>query len=246
MAEKMKKYQPLLLVASVIFLLLTYVPLFMAPSVVELFVNEDLILETLTPVYFFITSVLLLVIFYNLRPTEGRSGLSSLKKLAVIGLAVLFFVAAGEEISWGQRIFNIETPEAIKQSNVQQELTIHNLDFFQGETATLDFSQLQTLFSLAFAFALPLAGFAGQRFFKFDLDVLLPVMPLNFGWLVVVNYVIQKVIRNIVEVMPQIYFHQTMPFVEGLYEVREHGNAYAMMLSVLFYLIFLLYPRTEK
>jgi hypothetical protein len=246
MAEKMKKHQPLLLVTSVIFLLLTYVPLFMAPSVVEVFVNEDLIFETLTPVYFFITSVLLFVIFFNLRRAEGRSGFSGLKRLAVIGLALLFFVAAGEEISWGQRIFNIETPEAIKQSNVQQELTIHNLDFFQGETATLDFSQLQTLFSLAFAFALPLAGLAGQRIFKFDLDDLLPVMPLNFGWLVVVNYVIQKVIRNIVEVIPQIYLHPTMPFVEGLYEVREHGNAYAMMLSVLFYLIFLLYPRTDK
>jgi len=44
----------------------------------------------------------------------------------------LFFVA-GEEISWGQRILGIATPEEIAQKNVQNETTIHNLDFFQGK-----------------------------------------------------------------------------------------------------------------
>ncbi|WP_420417335.1 hypothetical protein [Pacificispira sp.] len=32
-----------------------------------------------------------------------------------------------EEISWGQRIFGIETPEALKESNVQGEINLHNL-----------------------------------------------------------------------------------------------------------------------
>ena len=36
----------------------------------------------------------------------------------------------GEEISWGQRIFNIATPETISQMNVQDETNIHNLEFF--------------------------------------------------------------------------------------------------------------------
>jgi protein-S-isoprenylcysteine O-methyltransferase Ste14 len=42
-------------------------------------------------------------------------------------LAAFFFVAAGEEISWGQRIFNHETPAFMMQYNVQQETNIHNL-----------------------------------------------------------------------------------------------------------------------
>ena len=36
-----------------------------------------------------------------------------------------------EEISWGQRIFDIDTPEALKEVNVQKEINIHNLVFFQ-------------------------------------------------------------------------------------------------------------------
>jgi hypothetical protein len=40
------------------------------------------------------------------------------------GLAFLF--GAGEEISWGQRIFNIESSEFFKQYNAQGETNLHN------------------------------------------------------------------------------------------------------------------------
>jgi hypothetical protein len=41
-------------------------------------------------------------------------------------LAFGFFVIAGEEISWGQRIFQVQSPEFFLQYNEQQELNIHN------------------------------------------------------------------------------------------------------------------------
>jgi len=47
-------------------------------------------------------------------------------------LGLLFFFGAGEEINWGQRIFNFETPE-IMQSNVQHEFSIHNLPLFNQD-----------------------------------------------------------------------------------------------------------------
>ncbi len=47
------------------------------------------------------------------------------------GLALMLVVVAMDEISWGQRIFNIETPEVIAERNVQDEITIHNLEVFQ-------------------------------------------------------------------------------------------------------------------
>jgi hypothetical protein len=40
-------------------------------------------------------------------------------------LACVYF--AGEEVSWGQWLFNWETPEAIKQLNTQQETNLHNI-----------------------------------------------------------------------------------------------------------------------
>jgi hypothetical protein len=44
-----------------------------------------------------------------------------------IGFALVMFFAAGEEISWGQRLFHIKTPEALEQVNKQDELNLHNI-----------------------------------------------------------------------------------------------------------------------
>ncbi len=42
-------------------------------------------------------------------------------------LTLLCLFGAGEEISWGQRIFGIETPDYLKERNAQGELGLHNL-----------------------------------------------------------------------------------------------------------------------
>jgi len=57
-------------------------------------------------------------------------------------LAFLFFFAAGEEISWGQRIFGIETPEYFMEKNLQQETNLHNLVIGDIKINKLIFSQL--------------------------------------------------------------------------------------------------------
>jgi hypothetical protein len=41
--------------------------------------------------------------------------------------AMFFFILGMEEISWGQRIFNWETPEAWSKVNYQDETNVHNL-----------------------------------------------------------------------------------------------------------------------
>ena len=45
-------------------------------------------------------------------------------------LAVGLFVIGMEEISWGQRIFNIETPSVLEASNWKGEINFHNIDGF--------------------------------------------------------------------------------------------------------------------
>jgi hypothetical protein len=45
----------------------------------------------------------------------------------VVLYALAFLFAAGEEVSWAQRIVGFETPESLKDMNVQGELTLHNL-----------------------------------------------------------------------------------------------------------------------
>ena len=40
---------------------------------------------------------------------------------------LVFLFGAGEEISWGQRIFNTESSEFFLKNNAQQETNLHNL-----------------------------------------------------------------------------------------------------------------------
>lgn len=61
------------------------------------------------------------------RTTFKRDYHAKYALLSYIGLLLFFLVCAGEEISWGQRILGIETPELLKAVNVQDELTLHNI-----------------------------------------------------------------------------------------------------------------------
>ena len=53
-------------------------------------------------------------------------------KFIFIFAALICLVACGEEISWGQRIFNFETPDYIKEKNTQGEFNFHNLESMSG------------------------------------------------------------------------------------------------------------------
>ena len=47
--------------------------------------------------------------------------------LVYLGIGLASFFVLGEEISWGQRIFNFQTSEYFKEHNSQDEENIHNL-----------------------------------------------------------------------------------------------------------------------
>ncbi len=51
--------------------------------------------------------------------------------LAALALGVLLFVAAGEEVSWGQRQLDIGTPSVLVDGNRQDELNLHNVEGLQ-------------------------------------------------------------------------------------------------------------------
>lgn len=44
---------------------------------------------------------------------------------ALAALAMVF--VAGEEIAWGQRLLGLQTPEQLREINLQEELTVHNI-----------------------------------------------------------------------------------------------------------------------
>jgi hypothetical protein len=99
-------------------------------------------------------------------------------RLMTIGWALLMFLAAGEEISWGQRIFGIETPEFMSKINAQDETTLHNISAvneFMGGTY-----RWMTIYLLLTGLGIPLVattkwGRSLFGFFRF------PVSPWSYS-----------------------------------------------------------------
>ena len=88
----------------------------------DYFNREDGPLESVSALLFLSLSLLTLFLAYKFY----RENLT-LRFLMCALLAVIYFVMFGEEISWGQRLFSIETPEYFLENNVQQEINLHNL-----------------------------------------------------------------------------------------------------------------------
>ena len=89
-----------------------------APERFEALTREDSWVEYLTAVCLFLAGGLLFGTAWRER-SLFRRGVYLLG-----GVALLF--AAGEEVSWGQRIFGFATPDFFLSWNQQQEFTVHN------------------------------------------------------------------------------------------------------------------------
>ena len=91
--------------------------------------REDYWVENLTGVLFFLAGILLLA--------TALAEPSLLRRcIYALGAAALVF-AAGEEISWGQRIFGLATPDFLREANSQQELNVHNVSTRTFDKSTM-------------------------------------------------------------------------------------------------------------
>ena len=82
---------------------------------------EDGVFENLTAVFYISGSLFCLIGFFA---SHRRSPWPV--KYSLLGWAALFFFLGMEEISWGQRIFGVETPEFLASRNLQKETNLHN------------------------------------------------------------------------------------------------------------------------
>ena len=103
------------------------------------YVVEDGLVEYGTVLFLLLTG---LFNFYKLIKYRSNHGI--LWMLGAVLFGLLFVFGAGEEISWGQRILGFETPEALKDINRQDELTLHNIRIGDFDVNRLIFSQLLT------------------------------------------------------------------------------------------------------
>ena len=114
--EKLVLAAGLLIIAVGHLLFYTNMPLF------DFYTKEDHLVEWLTVIGLLMASSVCLRRVFRLGGARGW-----MVFITSFLLGLVLFVAAGEEISWGQRILGIESPEYFKQNNTQQETNFHNL-----------------------------------------------------------------------------------------------------------------------
>ncbi|BBM83741.1 hypothetical protein [Candidatus Uabimicrobium amorphum] len=114
------------------------------------YAEEDGFIESLTVVSLLFASSICVVRAFKIGKTRGVTFLTSLCLLSLV-----FIFGAGEEISWGQRIFDIETPEFFQQHNAQQETNFHNLKVFGVKINKLVFGKILSVVVILYLVVLP-------------------------------------------------------------------------------------------
>lgn len=128
---------------------------------VNTYAKEDGALENTTALMLFLGGVLMFYRFLKL----GRAR-SAWFKLTTLGIALAFFFGAGEEISWGQRIFNLTSSDFFLENNVQNETNFHNLEVGGVKLNKLIFGQALTVFIIVYLVIIPILY---RRWGKFKL-----------------------------------------------------------------------------
>ncbi|WP_140936827.1 hypothetical protein [Sphingobacterium lumbrici] len=103
-------------------ILISYYYYFTDLPVFSELVEEDGVFENLTSLFLFLTAVFLILIFAKF---QSNHKLNWKIGLAIMIVGLIF--GAGEEISWGQRIFGVESSDFFKQNNAQGETNLHNM-----------------------------------------------------------------------------------------------------------------------
>jgi hypothetical protein len=102
--------------------LIAFALFFFHPSSLDIYLEEDGIVEWLTVVGLVAGFIVCISRFFKLLKLKSWWFLT-----VTLVLGLLLFMAAGEEISWGQRILGIRSSEYFLNHNAQGETNLHNL-----------------------------------------------------------------------------------------------------------------------
>ena len=220
--------RPVFSAVIVIYIILGYMTLGWGDQVASIMVREDQYFESVGALMFFVASIFFFLAFWSMRSDLKKDGLLiKVKPLILLGFALAFFFGGGEEISWGQRIFNIATPEEINAINDQGEITVHNLDF---GGVNIPFETIFDLLWMGFAFALPFAALFIQPFGRF-IEKYVPISHWGIGLLFAFNYLWAKVAKSIHVAS---YAYDRVPFQQAVQEVKESNYALIFAAVALF------------
>ena len=188
--------------------------------------TEDGFIETLGALMFFVSSVGFGLAY--LRSSRSKQDVEASvrqarKNIFYFLLSLMFLFGFLEEISWGQRVFNIETPDMIAKVNLQHEINLHNFEWFEGNDRSgnrksflpllHNLDRLFSIFWFGFCVCVPLLGKFSRRVKKVFARIRLPVIPIQYAFLFPFTYVASRVLtatypishRDIVETKEAVF-----------------------------------------
>ena len=86
-----------------------------------LIIREDGVIEYLTASFLLFASIKLFFLFLKIYKKY------SVFNFGLLSYSLVLFFGFGEEISWGQRIFGIQSPSFFSENNFQGEINLHNM-----------------------------------------------------------------------------------------------------------------------
>ncbi|MBL8089427.1 MAG: hypothetical protein KF758_11740 [Anaerolineales bacterium] len=230
----MKKYswlfKPQFYILLSFYIVLSYLTLGLDRTLARFFFTEDGFFEYVGALSLFAASAVMFIVFARAYRTRATTGIHWIKIIVYLGIAVLFFFGAGEEISWGQRIFHIETPEALEEVNEQQELNVHNLVFF--DYYLMDSDDLFNIFWMTVVVLIPALALVSKRF-KNWAENLIPIAPWQLSLLFLLNYLTAKVAKIL---YLSVYSFFTVSFSQAVQEVKESHYELLFFLLALYIL----------
>jgi len=138
--------------------------------------TEDGVLESFTSIMLFATFALSVARIVKLR--ASRSGWFIATTTLI---AVLMLFGAGEEISWGQRIFGWQSGDTFQEMNRQGETNLHNLEINGVNINKVIFGQGLTLFLILYYLILPQLYKRNARVAAFFDRLYVPVPKVHHG-----------------------------------------------------------------
>ena len=220
-----------------VFGLVTFIlPYILSPETLAPYVYEDSITEYGQALFFFLAAVFFLITFFISDTRNEFWFIKTQSNFIFLWLALILLFGAGEEISWGQRIFGFETPEALKEINVQDEFTLHNIGIF--DTTSDSFFKTNRLFHIFWfliGIAIPVSALLYQSWRDFLVKLGMPLFPLLLSSQFLLFYILSKTYR-MTDVDHELYGKR-------LTEFREAQHALIFCLIALY---FFLQARNER
>jgi len=222
-------FKPATYIVLAVYITLAYTVLAMGNKVIAAMLPEDHYFENVGAISLFVTSLLFFYGFIVARKSLDKSWISLVKQLIYLGVALLFFFGAGEEISWGQRIFGFKTPEALAQVNKQDELNLHNLAIMENSKFfTAD--RMFDVFWFLFGVLIPAIALLVPSFRRFA-GKFIPIVYWGIGLLFLYNYLWAKAVKLIYKTS---YTFDKLSLIQATQEIKESNYAIIFILVGLF------------